>query len=597
MHVARAFAYRQLIFQRVAAIRRILIRAQRIELRRGGFLLPVCGQLLGVSIHRAVQRGLRLFRFRQLFQPADRRLVVARFQRRVAQRRRHIRKFLRRILIVARREQLFRRLFKLACRKGVRARRVAADLSARLRVFVDAEALKQCGCFLIVARLLLFKAQRIAALADERNRVARVRNLHELVARGLILSFAHQLAAIEIDAVRFLCRRILIIAERIEPRNGRRIIQLLLGRFGDVINQPVQCALRFLIVLKRGQKRLRRADIAVGGGQFGTGDDRFFFSCRVADSRRAQRRLLIGRVRADVHQAVDNLLFRRVHARLCAKLLRPVSVDQRIQLLGVRRKTAIQFILSKQAHRVRHAPARRRQQQRDKRQQQDRRAQALFLLLLLFLHGFHLFHGLFAGSAQRFARLFLQHAFLAPKRRIDCRKGICLHRVRPVPPAAQTAVVAGAVCASADAEPDLVVLARIAHRVRPGDRAQPIQFAPRRQGVRGVFAHIALFPPPDHAVLIPDLLHGGFYPRDVFHVLRRKCAGEVFSRFAVRARAHKPPADPLLLRVKADDIHLNAVDHLIRKVEKIDQAENLPVFICILGFPLNRHMDDLNRTG
>ena len=42
---------------------------------------------------------------------------------------------------------------------------------------------------------------------------------------------------------------------------------------------------------------------------------------------------------------------------------------------------------------------------------------------------------------------------------------------------------------------------------------------------------------------------------------------------------------------------LNAVDHLIRKVEKIDQAENLPVFICILGFPLNRHMDDLNRTG
>ena len=89
------------------------------------------------GIHRAVQRGLRLFRFRQLFQPADRRLVVARFQRRVAQRRRHIRKFLRRILIVARREQLFRRLFKLACRKGVRARRVAADLSARLRVFVE----------------------------------------------------------------------------------------------------------------------------------------------------------------------------------------------------------------------------------------------------------------------------------------------------------------------------------------------------------------------------------------------------------------------------------------------------------------------------
>ena len=77
----------------------------------------------------------------------------------------------------------------------------------------------------------------------------------------------------------------------------------------------------------------------------------------------------------------------------------------------------------------------------------------------------------------------------------------------------------------------------------------------------------------------------------------RKRAGEALPRLAVRARADKQPAEALILRVKADDIHLDAVDHLIRKVEKVDQAENLPVFICILGFPLNRHPDDLNRTG
>ena len=65
----------------------------------------------------------------------------------------------------------------------------------------------------------------------------------------------------------------------------------------------------------------------------------------------------------------------------------------------------------------------------------------------------------------------------------------------------------------------------------------------------------------------------------------------------MHARADESAAEPRILRVKADDIHLDAVDHLIRKVEKVDQAENLPVFICILGFPLNRHPDDLNRTG
>ena len=360
---------------------------------------------------------------------------------------------------------------------------------------------------------------------------------------------------------------------------------MLLRRLGDVVNHPAQCVARLFVRRERHQKRLRRVGIAARDGQLGARDDRLFRPLRVADFLGALRRLLVGRIRAHVHQAVDDLLLRRVHARRRAELVRPVSVDQRIQLLRVRRKAAIQLVPGIQAQRVGRAPARRRQQQRDKRQQRDDRAQALFLLSLLFLYGLHLLHGLLAGAAQRLARLFLQHALLAPQRRINRREGIRLDRVRPVAPTAQAAIVARAVGPPADAEPNCV------------DRAKPIQLAPGRQGIGAVFAHIALLSPPDHTVLIPDLLHGGLHARHVFNVFGRKRAGKVLPRLTVRARADKPPAEALILRVKADDIHLDAVDHLIRKVEKVDQAENLPVFICILGFPLNRHPDDLNRTG
>ena len=597
MDILRLFAHRQLVFQRVAPRHRIFITAQRIELDGGGFLLPVRNELLGIGIHRAVDRRPRLLAFGELLQPADGRLVVARLQRRVAQRRRHIREFLRRVLVIARRQKLLGRLFQLARGKRVRARRIAAKLAARLRVLIHTKALKQRRSGFIFARLLLFQPQRIAALADQRNRVPRVRNQHKLVARGLILPLPHELAAIEIDAVRLLRRRVLIIAQRAETLDGRRIFQMLLRRLGDVVNHPAQCAARLFVRRERRQKRLRRVGIAARDSQLGARDDRLFRPLRVADGLGALRRLLVGRIRAHVHQAIDDLLLRRVHARRRAELVRPVSVDQRIQLLRVRRKAAIQLVPGIQAERVGHTPARRRQQQRDKRQQRDDRAQALFLLSLLFLHGLHLLHGLLAGAAQRLARLFLQHALLAPQRRINRREGIRLDRVRPVAPAAQAAIVARAVGPPADAEPNRVVLPRVAHRVRPGDRTKPIQLAPERQGIGAVFAHIALLAPPDHAVLIPDLLHGGFHARHVFNVFGRKRAGEVLPRLAVRARADKPPAEALILRVKADDIHLDAVDHLIRKVEKVDQAENLPVFICILGFPLNRHPDDLNRTG
>ena len=80
-------------------------------------------------------------------------------------------------------------------------------------------------------------------------------------------------------------------------------------------------------------------------------------------------------------------------------------------------------------------------------------------------------------------------------------------------------------------------------------------------------------------------------------MFRGERACEAFSRLAMHARADEPAAQPRILRVKADDIHLNAVDHLIRKVEKLDIAENLPVILCIFVFPLDRHADDLNRTG
>ena len=212
-HIRRLFFHRKGVFQRVSARLRILIAAQRIELRRGGLPLPFLLQLVGIGIDGAVQRlcGLRVAR--ELLKPVDRGLIVARFHGGTAKRQRRVAESVRRILVISGELQLVGGFFQLARAERVHARHIAAVFRARLRFFVYAKAFVQlCGGF-ILARFLLLRRQRIAALADERHRVADVRDQHELVARRLIFPRAHQLTPVEVDAVLALRRRVAVIAQ------------------------------------------------------------------------------------------------------------------------------------------------------------------------------------------------------------------------------------------------------------------------------------------------------------------------------------------------------------------------------------------------
>ena len=354
---------------------------------------------------------------------------------------------------------------------------------------------------------------------------------------------------------------------------------------------------RFLAVRKRREQRFRLVVVAAVHRQTRPRDDSVLLPLLVAERLGTFRRLFISAVRADIHQPVDDLAFRGVHAFLRAELVCPVSVDERVDILCVRRQPPVQLVLGVQTRAIWHAPARHRQHNRRRAEQTDDHFEPSGLLFALLLLCFHLLNGLLAGTTQILARLLFEQAFLAPHSRINGSKRIRLERLRAFPSAAQALVVARPVRPSADAQPDRVVLPRITDGVRARDRAEPVQLASRLQGVGRILANVPLFPAPDDAVLIPDLLDQCFNARHAIDMLRSKRAVKALAGFAVRARADEPAAQPRIFRVETDDVHLNAVDHLIRKVEKLDIAENLPVFIGIFVFPLDRHADDLNRTG
>ena len=149
--------------------------------------------------------------------------------------------------------------------------------------------------------------------------------------------------------------------------------------------------------------------------------------------------------------------------------------------------------------------------------------------------------------------------------------GIGIHPEEARPLTAAAMVIAGGIGPPADAHPHDVVLARVARRIRPGHRAQPVQLAPLGQGVGRVFAHVALLPPPDHAVLKPDLFHRSIHARHALHAVRGERARKARPSLAARDGAHQPPANARILGVVADDVHLDAVDNLLGKVEKLDQ--------------------------
>ena len=77
-------------------------------------------------------------------------------------------------------------------------------------------------------------------------------------------------------------------------------------------------------------------------------------------------------------------------------------------------------------------------------------------------------------------------------------------------------------------------------------------------------------------------------------MLRRKGTGEIRAPLGHDRRVHKTAAQTLSLLVKADDVHLKAVDHLLGKIEKVDQADNLRLFLAFLLFHL--YADNLHRT-
>ena len=313
---------------------------------------------------------------------------------------------------------------------------------------------------------------------------------------------------------------------------------------------------------------------------------------------RARHRLVQrdGRVRAD--EPRDHPVLCLVRARRRVKLVRPVRVDEVKDRLGAHQLALVHQPLRVHARAVGHAPARQRQQHRHDRQQHNRRLHRAALLPALLLKGILLLHRLLAGAAQRVLRLLLALALLPAHGRIDRGKGVVREHLLAFALAADALIVAGAVRPTADAHPYDVVLARVARRVRPGDRAQAVQLPALRQVVGRILAHIALLAPPDHAVLEPYLLHRGVHAHRTVHAVGHERAGEMRARFAGRRRADQPSAQAHAVLVKADDVHLQAVNHLLRQIEKLDEADNLLMLLCTLCLlPTHGHLCDLHRAG
>ena len=86
-------------------------------------------------------------------------------------------------------------------------------------------------------------------------------------------------------------------------------------------------------------------------------------------------------------------------------------------------------------------------------------------------------------------------------------------------------------------------------------------------------------------------------PGSTFNMLRYKRPREGCLCLSVNTRSHQPSAEPVVFCIEANDVHLDAADFTVRKVYKINEAENPAQIPLRLAFPVDFHPYDLHRAS